>query len=96
MGWGLPASGGLKTFFPWKVAAGSLLSRELSVSLPPPAGALAVGCTLLGLILFAGLSMGLGWGGSARQGSFRQFWTPVSLQQALPPETSVCCLPGVG
>lgn len=35
--------GGLKTFFPWKVAAGSLLSRELSVPLPPPVGALAMG-----------------------------------------------------
>lgn len=30
MGWGLPASGGLKTFFPWKVAASVLLSGELS------------------------------------------------------------------
>ena len=30
MRWGLPASGGLKTFFPWKVAASVLLSRELS------------------------------------------------------------------
>ena len=30
MGWGLAASGGLKTFFPWKVAAGALLSGELS------------------------------------------------------------------
>lgn len=35
--------GGLKTFFPWKVASGSALSVELLVRLPPPAGALAVG-----------------------------------------------------
>ena len=30
MGWGRLASGGLKTFFPWKVASGALLSGELS------------------------------------------------------------------
>lgn len=58
-------------------------NRELSVPLPLPARALDVGCAVLGLILFAGRSVGLGWGRIARQGSDERFWPLVSLQQAL-------------
>lgn len=68
--------GGLKTFFPWKVASGSVLGVELLVPLPPPAGALAVGC---------GCAQTLpGWGevGAPGRGRPGGFGARVSLQRA--------------
>lgn len=96
MGWGLLASGRwwggcLKTFFPWKVAAGPAQQRALG-PLPPPSGALAVGCAVLGAGSLRRTFHDLGRAGSARQGSDGRFGAWWASRRRLPFEPPVRCL----
>lgn len=87
MGWGLLASGGLKTFFPWKVAASVLLSGELSAPSRCRPG-LRQWLSARRAEPPCWTFRGLGWGGSTGQGSVGRSRCLVSPQKALPCATS--------